>query len=257
MVKRIVNILSIIILVVLVFVVLNATLQRFMGKPPTFFGYGVFRVSSASMEPDLMVGDVILSKEVPAEELQAGDVVTYYGTQGDVKGKIITHKVTAKPYKENDVYYIQTQGIAIGAPPDPVIQESQLLGKMVMIIPLLNYLYDFFLTPFGLIVILLLVFFIFSGDVIRLIRLYGRKRKQTSAGQFSDGEWEAILQQAKAEEGEQKAKESQEETKEQNPQRVLDSAQRQEFTEEQKPVEEKEPIQALEQDIPVDLESEQ
>lgn len=198
MLKKVRNVLSVSVLVILVLFVLFVTFQRISGKPPSIFGYQIYRVSSASMEPDLLVGDVILSKQVMANDLQIGDVVTYVGTEGQLKGKVITHAVVKKPYIKNDVYYIETQGVANGTLPDPPFSEEHLLGKMVCVIPLLNYLYSFFLTPYGLVAIIFLILMMFSGEIIYLIRLLINKEDKKQG--LSEEQWERILDTVKEEE---------------------------------------------------------
>lgn len=198
--RKIRNIFSIVLLVLLVLLVVYITAQRFLGHAPTLFGYQVLRVSSGSMEPKLNIGDVILSKEVTAQELNTGDIITYKGTQGAVAGKLVTHAVTQAPYVgEDGLYRIQTQGISEGAPPDPLITQTQLVGRMVCVIPFINYLYNFFLTPWGLVVIILVILILFLGEFITLIKLISSRQKRVHSG-LTEEQWQRILAQIKEEE---------------------------------------------------------
>lgn len=73
--SKIMNIFSTIILIILVAVVVVVVVLRVSGNTPNFFGYMIFRVSTGSMEPQLMVGDVILSKTVDnITDIKEGDV---------------------------------------------------------------------------------------------------------------------------------------------------------------------------------------
>ncbi|MDP4120333.1 MAG: signal peptidase I [Bacillota bacterium] len=170
MAKKIKKILSGILLVFLVFIVIMVVTERVQGKLPNFFGYQVFRISSGSMEPDLHMYDIIVCKKVPITDLQVGDVISYNGTEGDLAGKIITHKVIEKPYKTASGYFLQTKGIVSGAQPDPVISGGQVLGRYIYKIPLINYLFNFFITPLGLIVCLLIIGLLFFNELFILIR---------------------------------------------------------------------------------------
>ncbi len=170
--KKIFNFLGILLLVVLLAVVIVMFNARISGEAPNIFGYQIFRVSSGSMEPELMVGDVILVKSVEPEEVRKGDTVTYKGEDGDFGDKFITHKVVEEPVIENDVYIFQTQGIYEGALPDPLWDEEQLIGKFVCKIPYINAVYNFFLQPYGLVTFVLIIIVLFGYEMIALIISY-------------------------------------------------------------------------------------
>ena len=70
MFKKIINVISVVFLVLIVCFVLFTFVSRIMGNTPSVFGYYIFRVSSDSMEPTLMVGDVILVHKADPEDIQ-------------------------------------------------------------------------------------------------------------------------------------------------------------------------------------------
>lgn len=156
-------------LIAIVIVIFNA---RFSGEAPNVFGYQVFRVVTASMEPELMVSDVILVKEVEPSEVEIGDIVSYNGEEDDLAGKIITHKVVAEPEIINGKYVFTTKGVANGAVLDPQWDEDQLLGVYVRKIPYVNKLYNFFLQPYGLLIIIFIIVALFGYELISLIISY-------------------------------------------------------------------------------------
>lgn len=170
--KKIFNILGVVLLIVLLAVVIVMFNARISGEAPNVFGYQIFRVSSGSMEPELMVGDVILVKSVEPDEIHKGDTVTYKGEEGDFRDKFITHKVIEEPVQENGVYVFQTQGIYVGALPDPLWDEEQLIGKFVCKIPYINEVYNFFLKPYGLVTFILIIIVLFGYEMIALILSY-------------------------------------------------------------------------------------
>lgn len=123
------------------------------------------------MEPELKVGDIILSKRVKdITTVKCGDVITYKGEVGSYSGKNITHEVTQVPYKSNGKYYLQTMGIA-NTYSDPEISEDQVIGRMVCKLTLLSKVYSFFLTPWGLAAILGFLAVMFINEVVALRRL--------------------------------------------------------------------------------------
>ena len=157
---------------ILIAVVVFLFIVRISGKSPSIFGYHVFRVSSQSMEPTLMVGDVILVKEVNAEDIHEGDIITYNGSYGDFAGKTITHEVIVEPYQDGDTWWMQTQGIAEGASSDPPITFDQVEGKFVSKLTFLNSVYSFFLTPYGLILFVFIIIALFGYEMISLVLSY-------------------------------------------------------------------------------------
>lgn len=123
------------------------------------------------MEPELKIGDIILSYRVDdIASVKQGDIITYNGETGDYAGKSITHQVTTEPHELNGKYYLQTRGIA-NSYPDPEISEDQVIGKMVCKVNLLTAIYNFFATPWGLIIILGILAVLFINEVFVLRQL--------------------------------------------------------------------------------------
>lgn len=170
--KKILSILGTILLVILLAVVVVMFNARLSGEAPSVFGYQVFRVSSGSMEPELMIGDVILIKEAEPQDIQKGDIVTYKGEEGDLDDKFITHKMIEDPQLVDGRYVFHSQGIYDGAVPDPDWYEDQLLGEFVCKIPFIDSVYSFFLKPYGLITFVLVIIVLFGYELIALILSY-------------------------------------------------------------------------------------
>ncbi|MBQ1339453.1 MAG: signal peptidase I, partial [Ruminococcus sp.] len=63
------------------------------GKPVNVFGRSLLTVVTGSMEPSLHTGDYIYVKKVPADELEVGDVITFRSEEGEVSGKLVTHRI--------------------------------------------------------------------------------------------------------------------------------------------------------------------
>lgn len=174
-INKIKNILLTVILVLLVIVVVASVFIKATGNTPSIGGYMLFRVATGSMEPEIMIGDVILVKE-PSDysAIAVGDVVTYESRFGVTAGRPVTHKVIKAPYEDNGEWYLQTQGIANDIP-DEEINAEQLLGVMVVKIPFLKELYSFFLTPWGLLTIIALIIIAFAGEFVNVVKIVGAK----------------------------------------------------------------------------------
>lgn len=118
-----------------------------------------------------MVGDVILVHEVDdIYSLAVGDVITYHAAIGEYSDMPITHQIVKVPYEENGTTYVVTKGIANDVEDQPV-QVSQIAGKLVCKIPFLNWVYSFFLTPWGLLAAIALIIFAFAGEFWNIFKL--------------------------------------------------------------------------------------
>ena len=171
--KKISNIITTVILVLLIVLVAAMFIARASGNSISLFGYSIFRVSSESMVPTLEVGDIILVKSASPDSIQKGDIITYQVKEGGMKGERITHRVVSDPQIKGDIYYYQTQGDAEGAPLDgPMVTDRQVIGKYQGKIPLIDKLYTFFLTPAGLITIIVVIMALFGYEIISLIVSY-------------------------------------------------------------------------------------
>ena len=171
-----------VVLAVLVLTVIVVLTARINGETPTLFGHAVYRVSSGSMEPYLKVGDIILSKECDPMKLKEGDVITYDGKSGQFAGKRVTHRVVKEPYlNENDgKYYLVTKGDDNPAEDTP-ISVSQVTGKLEAKLDFLNSLYNFFITPWGLLTLIGLIVIAFFNEIIIFVRTlmgYGIEEKR-------------------------------------------------------------------------------
>ena len=177
--KKIFNIFLTVFLIALIAIIVLTLVLRITGNTPSVAGYMIFRVSSGSMEPQLNVGDIILSKEMSdISELKPGDIVSYKGMHGDTQGKLITHKVVKGAYSEDGKKYIVTRGIA-NSDDDAPVSEEQIVGVMLCKVPLLGELYGFFLTPWGLIVAIALILLAFSGEFWNIFKLSRGERDDT------------------------------------------------------------------------------
>lgn len=136
MVKKICNFLSTIVLIVL----LAAAAIILV---PMLLGYKEMAVLSGSMEPTIPVGSLVYVKPVEASELEAGDVCTYYLSDGET---FVTHRVMSI---DPDAQTLVTQGDANDTP-DGDIQFSQVYGRADFHLPYLGFAIQNIRTPVGI-----------------------------------------------------------------------------------------------------------
>lgn len=179
--KKIANVLLTVVIILLAVIIAFTMFVRITGNTPTLFGYSIFRVSTGSMEPELMVGDVILTKEVDdVNSLKVGEVITYRGTIGEYADMLITHQIVKAPYVENGTTYVVTKGIANEIEDSPV-PVDKITGKLVCKIPFLDMIYSFFLTPWGLLTAILLILLAFAGEFWNIYKLSHSEKAELPA----------------------------------------------------------------------------
>ncbi len=165
--RAIKNVLCWTLIAVLAVSVVTFLMMRIRGETPSVFGYTLQRIQTGSMEPELMVGDVILSKNIDdVSTLEEGDIITFQGGSYFSNNRV-THRVYVKPHMENGVVVLQTKGDANDIA-DPVIEGSTVESRYLNKITFLNMLYNFFLSPWGLIIFIMLIVFVFFDEVLNI-----------------------------------------------------------------------------------------
>lgn len=163
------NIICWMLVAILVFTMVVFFTARINGSTPSVFGYSIFRVSSGSMEPELKVGDIILDKTVDnPENLKVGDVITF--KSDDYGDLLVTHKIIKAPYEENGELMLQTQGIANEIADNP-ISVDEVKGIMICKVDYLDTVYNIFLSPWGLLILIALIVIIFFDEIITIVKI--------------------------------------------------------------------------------------
>jgi len=99
-----------------------------------WFSLGVFSYSprvilSGSMQPNIDIGDIVIIKEINAEQARVGDVIMF-----PLNNMLVTHRVIDIQQKDGKKYFT-TKGDGNTEPErDPVIEEN-VIGKVIMVIP--------------------------------------------------------------------------------------------------------------------------
>lgn len=99
-------------------------------ETPSMFGIKIFCIISGSIEPNISVNDLVIIKEVPQDEIQVNDIISY-----DINGEIITHRVVDIYENANgEIQYI-TQGDANNIEDSTPIIYENIKGKYIGKIP--------------------------------------------------------------------------------------------------------------------------
>ncbi len=171
-IKKILNILKIIILILLILFALFTVYQKVFPNNPSAFGFRTYSIITKSMEPVLKKGDVILVQERNTSSYKVGDIITFKGTSGDLKGKIVTHEIVGiKLENGKNIFY--TKGIQ-NISEDPAVYENEILGKYIYKFKFFSLIERIMDTKIGFILIIIIplgyIYFYEIRDIIKDVK---------------------------------------------------------------------------------------
>ena len=131
----------------IVIVVSIIFIQRISNNKISLGGYSIYTIITESMVPKYNVGDMVIAKKVIPDSLSVEDDIVYMGQKSDFAGKIITHQII-KIDSSNGKRIFHTKGIA-NEIEDPLVEESQVMGKVVMKSIILSFISKIVNNPYG------------------------------------------------------------------------------------------------------------
>lgn len=112
---------------------------------PKLFGYEIYGILSQSMEPNITSGSVIYVKDIAAEDVEVGDIITF---KMDAKSDLVaTHRVVE--INKDDRSFI-TKGDNNDAIDSAPVTFDRFLGVTVFSLPLLGELSTFIYSANGI-----------------------------------------------------------------------------------------------------------
>lgn len=103
---------------------------------PRATGAQTYTVLTGSMEPGIAPGALVVVREVPAEQLRAGDVITFQPYSGNPA--VVTHRITGIYQDMSGQTRIHTQGDANNTPDDWALVPEQVRGTLWYSVPQLG-----------------------------------------------------------------------------------------------------------------------
>ncbi|SDM15380.1 signal peptidase, endoplasmic reticulum-type [Halogranum gelatinilyticum] len=104
-----------------------------------------YTVLSGSMEPSISPGDVVVVDDVGASTLERGDVITF---RRDGETKPTTHRIVEIRETETGRAFV-TKGDANEARDGPTVAPENVVGEVLLVIPLVGYVVQFAGTRLG------------------------------------------------------------------------------------------------------------
>jgi signal peptidase len=142
---------------------------------PSLAGYFPLVVMTDSMDPEIVSGDLVIYHTIDADEVEVGDVISFYDPAGDGTS-IVTHRVI-DIVTDDDGLSFKTKGDANNTPDENLVPAENLTGAMKTNVPGAGHIALFMQSRTGLIVCVLLpLLIIIAYDRIRR-GMYERQKK--------------------------------------------------------------------------------
>ena len=141
--------------------------------------FNAYVVLSGSMIPAIQIKDIVVTKKIPEEKLEIGDIITFISPDPRFGGISVTHRIIEKLYDESKgIYTYKTQGDANNVADAVPVPNSNILGKVILKVPKLGYIQDIVSSKGGLIILVLIpCLAILSYDIMKMLKKVGQKTK--------------------------------------------------------------------------------
>lgn len=114
-----------------------------------FGGYHSYLVQSGSMEPNILIGDVVITHKQSVYHVL--DAVTFNSLEAN---RVVTHRIVE--IKDEPRGQFITKGDANREEDEAQITNSDIIGKVIFVIPKLGFLINFSQTILGLLILILI-----------------------------------------------------------------------------------------------------
>ena len=182
--KKVISVLANLVMSGLILVLLAVVLGTFFSARPAPLGLRVFVVQSGSMEPNLKVGSVVVTK--PFESYVPGEVITFLSEPEATisnPGMIITHRITSMD-EVNDKFFYHTRGDANQGDDQDQVGFDQVLGRVVFSLPYLGFAIGFARTRLGFVSLIAVpaLVIIFQEIIVIINEVKKTRKKKMSTG---------------------------------------------------------------------------
>lgn len=182
---KVLTVIGMIICVILLpILIINITLiiKSYTNKDdvPKIGGYCPLIVLSGSMEPEINSGDLIICKQINADQIKVGDIISFFDPDSSGTA-VLTHRVT-EISEENGALSFRTKGDANNTEDRLAVPAGNLVGEYKFSISGAGNAAMFMQTTAGLIVCVVVpLILLVAYDVIRRRRFEAQTQKDTAA----------------------------------------------------------------------------
>ncbi len=176
--KRKINMFSKILYIIVIILMYNLVLVAisFISKQDFngLFGYKAYNIVTSSMEPNINIGDIIITKNVKdQDDLNVEDVISF-----KQNGEVVTHRIIGIEEVNGEKRFI-TKGDNNNIPDLEKITFSQIEGKKIITIPYLGKIVEFLENRviFLIIILIIVILYLYRLNKVEKSELRREKRR--------------------------------------------------------------------------------
>lgn len=176
--KRKINMFSKILYIIVIILMYNLVLVAisFISKQDFngLFGYKAYNIVTSSMEPNINIGDIIITKNVKdQDDLNVEDVISF-----KQNGEVVTHRIIGIEEVNGEKRFI-TKGDNNNIPDLEKITFLQIEGKKIITIPYLGKIVEFLENRviFLIIILIILILYLYRLNKVEKSELRREKRR--------------------------------------------------------------------------------
>lgn len=147
---KVIKIIVLVIIITLAIIIIKKIINK--EEIPFITNTNAYIVLSGSMEPEIGVGDIVITTSVKQEDIKVGDIISF--TKGTT---MVTHRVT-EINEENEVVTYKTKGDNNNTEDLGVITYDNVVGKYKSKIPKVGHII-LFIQKYLIVVIAIFIFF--------------------------------------------------------------------------------------------------
>lgn len=136
--------------------------------------FGAYVIISNSMVPNINVYDAVVTARVKTDKLKVNDIITFISKDIKTAGTPITHRIVGIVRENGDsgkILGYRTKGDHNNTEDFALIAPDEVLGKVMIRIPLIGYLQMVMTNPIGWILLVVIpCLLIIGSDVIKLVK---------------------------------------------------------------------------------------
>jgi signal peptidase len=135
----------------------------------TIAGCSVFHVVSGSMEPEIPVGALIISRKTEIEDIKVGDIISFRSLESFMQGSVVTHRVV-EIHKRDGKLALVTRGDANNSMDSFYVTEDNLIGRIIYHTPTGNFvtsLYGFLTNKAGFFVVIIVPVILLTALILQ------------------------------------------------------------------------------------------
>lgn len=164
-------------------------------------GWKPYVVLSDSMQKDFQVGDVVVTRAVDPADIRPGDIIAFSSIDPDANGQVFTHKVREATTYQGEPAFV-TYGTTTGDNDAYPALASHVQGRFVFSVPKAGYVFDFFKSPMGYVVLVLIPFSILIGlqvaHIVRMVRDMQGADAADAASELAERERALVAERSRA-----------------------------------------------------------